>query len=309
MAGKSAISVYWVQGFDEYNFRDPTEFSKFDFQDVSKFTDEGVIEDYMSPYMQNVVDRQKDAAVKDFQRMQQEARCTGDTTVWRLRKQPENSCKTCWLKKICKTSLAIYRHKANSKAFEQAASMFGQDRSAMMEQESKRYNELAAREKAQAEEYARAGDQAAAERARIQAAQYEDYARVQANQAQEDRAAAQFGIDAAGAASEQAAQLAKLQQMARAGDLEAIQALGAVGKQLDLREQAALDLAYEDFLRQQGYGKEQLNFLSGILRGMPAQMGLTEQRLLQQNPLQQALGAGIGGVSLIKALGGLIRIY
>ena len=173
-----------------------------------------------------------------------------------------------------------------------------------MEQESKRYNELAAREKAQAEEYARAGDQAAAERARVQAAQYEDYARVQANQAQEDRAAAQFGIDAAGAASEQAAQLAKLQQMARAGDLEAIQALGAVGQQLDLREQAALDLDYEDFLRQQGYGKEQLNFLSGILRGMPAQMGLTEQRLLQQNPLQQALGAGIGGVSLIKALGG-----
>ena len=92
--------------------------------------------------------------------------------------------------------------------------------------------------------------------------------------------------------------------MARAGNMQAIEALAAVGKQMDLREQAALDLAYEDFLRQQGYGRDQLNFFSSILRGMPAQMGMTEQRLLQVNPLQQALGAGIGGVSLYKALGG-----
>ena len=91
--------------------------------------------------------------------------------------------------------------------------------------------------------------------------------------------------------------------MARAGNVQAIEALGTVGKQLDLREQAQLDLAYEDFLRQQGYGRDQLNFLSGILRGMPAQMGLTEQRMLQNNPLQQAMGAGLGAVSLMRALG------
>ena len=243
--------------------------------------------------------RQKDAAVKDFQRMQQgrDAQAMMNGRLRGGRKFLQDM-----LAEDLQDQLGDIQAQGQQQAFEQAASMFGQDRSAMMEQESK-HNELAAREKAQAEEYAREAT-AAAERARIQAAQYEDYARVQANQAQEDRAAAQFGIDAAGAASEQAAQLAKLQQMARAGDLEAIQALGAVGQQLDLREQAALDLDYEDFLRQQGYGKEQLNFLSGILRGMPAQMGLTEQRLLQQNPLQQALGAGIGGVSLIKALGG-----
>jgi len=301
--GSQPFQFTGFQGFDEYNFRDPTEFSKFDFQDVSKFTDEGVIEDYMSPYMQNVVDRQKDAAVKDFQRMQQGR----DAQAIRQSGGLESGRKflqDMLAEEDLQDQLGDIQAQGQQQAFEQAASMFGQDRTAMMEQESRRYNELAARERAQAEEFARAGDQAAAEKARVQAAQYEDFARTQANQAQEDRAAAQFGIDAAGAASEQAAQLAKLQQMARAGDLEAIQALGAVGQQLDLREQAALDLDYEDFLRQQGYGKEQLNFLSGILRGMPAQMGLTEQRLLQQNPLQQALGAGIGGVSLIKALGG-----
>ena len=136
--------------------------------------------------------------------------------------------------------------------------------------------------------------QAAAEAARVQAAKYEDQARIQAAQAAENRAAEQFGLDAAAAAGTQAAQLAKLNEMARAGNIQAIEALGTVGKQLDLREQAQLDLAYEDFLRQQGYGRDQLNFLSGILRGMPAQMGLTEQRMLQNNPLQQAMGAGLG---------------
>ena len=175
--------------------------------------------------MQSVVDRQKDEAVRDFERMQQ----SRDAQAIRQSGTLDSGRKflqDMLAEEDLQDTLGDIQAQGQQQAFEQAQAMFGQDRSVMMEQESKRYNELAAREKAQAEEYARAGDQAAAEAARIQAAQYEDYARIQAAQAQEDRAAAQFGLDAAGAASEQAAQLAKLQQMARAGDLEAIQALG-----------------------------------------------------------------------------------
>ena len=302
-AGAQPFKFTGFGGFDQYNFRGPAEFSQFDFQDPTKFTDQGVIEEYMSPYMQNVVDRQKDAAVRDFERMQQ----SRDAQAIRQSGTLDSGRKflqDMLAEEDLQDTLGDIQAQGQQQAFEQAQAMFGQDRSVMMEQESKRYNELAARERAQAEEFARAGDQAAAEAARVQAAQYEDFARTQAAQAQENRLAAQFGVDTAGAAGAQAAQLAKLQEMARAGDMQAIEALAAVGKQMDLREQAALDLAYEDFLRQQGYGRDQLNFFSGILRGMPAQMGLTEQRLLQTNPLQQALGAGIGGVSLYKALGG-----
>ena len=36
-----------------------THTSLVDYSDVQKFTDEGVMDDYMSPYMQAVVDRQK----------------------------------------------------------------------------------------------------------------------------------------------------------------------------------------------------------------------------------------------------------
>jgi len=302
-AGAQPFQFGRFDGFQGYNFRDPSQFSEFQFQDVQKFTDPNVVSDYMSPYMQNVVDRQKEAARRDFQRSQsardaQAIRQSGGLESGRKFLQDMLA------EEDLQDQLGDIQAQGQQQAFEQAATMFGQDRAAIMEQEGRRLGELAERERAQAAEFARAGDQAAAERARVQAAQYEDAARVQANQAQEDRAAATFGITAAEAAGAQAAQLAKLQEMARAGDMQAIEALGAVGKQMDLREQAAQDLAYEDFLRQQGYGRDQLNFLSGILRGMPSQMGLTEQRLLQVNPLQQALGAGIGGVSLYKALQG-----
>lgn len=288
--------------FQQFDFRDPTQFSKFDFQDVQKFTDEGVMDDYMSPYMQAVVDRQKKGLIDDFKK--QSLQREGD-----LAKQTGGleSSRAFLVNQAAESDLldrlADVEATGQEKAFEMAMNQFSQDRSVQMEQESKRASELAAREKAQAQEYARAGDQAAAEAARVQAAKYEDEARIQAAQAAENRAAEQFGLDAAAAAGTQAAQLAKLQEMARQGDMQAIEALATVGKQMDLREQAALDLAYEDFLRQQGYGRDQLNFLSGILRGMPSQMGLTEQRMLQNNPLQQALGAGIGTVSLMRALG------
>ncbi len=288
--------------FKEFNFRGPQEFSRFDFQDTQKFTDEGVMDDYMSPYMEAVVERQKKGLIDDFK--EQSLKREGD-----LAKQTGGleSSRAFLVNQAAESDLldrlSDVEATGQEKAFEMAMNQFSQDRSVQMEQESKRFNELASREKAQAAEYARAGDQAAAEAARVQAAKYEDQARIQAAQAAENRAAEQFGLDAAAAAGTQAAQLAKLNEMARQGNIQAIEALGTVGKQLDLREQAQLDLAYEDFLRQQGYGRDQLNFLSGILRGMPAQMGLTEQRMLQNNPLQQAMGAGLGAVSLMRALG------
>lgn len=288
--------------FQEFGFRGPQEFSRFDFQDTQKFTDEGVMDDYMSPYMKAVVERQKKGLMDDYN--EQSLKREGDLT-----KQTGGleSSRAFLVNQAAESDLldrlSDVEATGQEKAFEMAMNQFGQDRSIQMEQESKKFNELASREKAQAAEYARAGDQAAAEAARVQAAQYEDQARIQAAQASENRAAEQFGLDAAGAAGTQAAQLAKLNEMARQGNIQAIEALGTVGKQMDLREQAQLDLAYEDFLRQQGYGRDQLNFLSGILRGMPSQMGLTEQRMLQNNPLQQAMGAGLGAVSLMRALG------
>ena len=54
-AGAQPFQFAGFDGFDQYNFRGPAEFSQFDFQDPAKFTDEGVIEDYMSPYMLSLI--------------------------------------------------------------------------------------------------------------------------------------------------------------------------------------------------------------------------------------------------------------
>jgi CRISPR/Cas system-associated protein endoribonuclease Cas2 len=69
------------------------------------------------------------------------------------------------------------------------------------------------------------------------------------------------------------------------------------------REQAGLDVAYQDFLRQQGYPMEQLGAYSQFIRGLPVQgAGTTTSYQPQPSPLQQALGAGISAYGLYRGL-------
>jgi len=80
--------------------------------------------------------------------------------------------------------------------------------------------------------------------------------------------------------------------------------LEAVGKAETAREQQALDIAYQDYLRQRDYPREQLQFMSSILRGVPVSPSQEQASFQQVNPYQQLLGTGISGLSLYRALGG-----
>jgi len=67
--------------------------------------------------------------------------------------------------------------------------------------------------------------------------------------------------------------------------------------------QASLDIGYEDFLRQQGFTKDQLGFYSNILRGVPVQPQQTVSTFQAQPSLfQSVLGAGLSGLGLYNAL-------
>jgi hypothetical protein len=109
-------------------------------------------------------------------------------------------------------------------------------------------------------------------------------------------------LDAAGKAGQQ---LTSLGQEARAAEIQNAQLLEAIGRAQQGEAQAGLDIGYQDFLRQQGYPAEQLGFYSDILRGLPvANAGTTTQTgSVYTNPAQQALGAGLTGLSLYKAYG------
>ena len=79
--------------------------------------------------------------------------------------------------------------------------------------------------------------------------------------------------------------------------------LAGVGGALDAQSQQELDLDYTDFLNQRDFPAQQLNYYSGILRGVPiAPSQETTTFQAPPNQLSQLLGLGVGGLGLAKAL-------
>jgi hypothetical protein len=93
-------------------------------------------------------------------------------------------------------------------------------------------------------------------------------------------------------------------QQQRAADIQGAQLLETIGRDVRAEDQARLDMAYEDFVRQRDFPISQYERMAGILRGIPVTPNVEEQRFASYNPVQQALGAGISGLGLYKGLAG-----
>jgi len=125
--------------------------------------------------------------------------------------------------------------------------------------------------------------------ARVQAAQLGGAERLQE---------AQYGLQAAAAAAGMDPQILQ-QQLSQAG---ALQGVGAAYQKMD---QANLDLAYQDFLNQRDFERRQLQFLAGLLQGVP----VTPQSEVYQYQAPgsftgQLAGAGLGALGAYKTLTG-----
>jgi hypothetical protein len=68
------------------------------------------------------------------------------------------------------------------------------------------------------------------------------------------------------------------------------------------QQQAALDLAYQDFLAQQQYPYKQLGFMSDLLRGSANLAGTGGKTVYEAPPsmAQQIVGPGLLGLGLYK---------
>ena len=119
-----------------------------------------------------------------------------------------------------------------------------------------------------------------------------------------DKAAGLFQADrAADVQAEQlglgaATQFAGLGERRRMGAIDDAKLLETIGKAGMGREQTGLDLAYQDFVRQQAYPQERLGLFSSILRGVPVTPSQTQTTYQPFDPFGRAIGLGL------TALGG-----
>ena len=119
-----------------------------------------------------------------------------------------------------------------------------------------------------------------------------------------DKAAGLFQADrAADVQAEQlglgaATQFAGLGERRRMGAIDDAKLLETIGKAGMGREQAGLDLAYQDFVRQQAFPQERLGLFSSVLRGIPVTPSQTQTTYQPFDPFGRAIGLGL------TALGG-----
>lgn len=236
-------------------FEEGQDFALDPLTGVTQFTAADA-ESYMDPYLQSVLERQKEGAITDFERQQ-----------------------------------------ASRDATAVQAGAFGGSRQAVQQYLAEegladRLADIEATGRQQA--YGTGREAFEADRAAT--------LQVETAQAELDQAAERLGMSAAEAAAMGGERLAGLEEKARSGDVDSAKLLEAIGRDKEAREQLGADITYQDFIRQRDFPREQLQFYSSILRGVPVSPSQEQASITPVNPYQQLLGTGIAGLSLFKAL-------
>jgi len=116
--------------------------------------------------------------------------------------------------------------------------------------------------------------------------------------------AGDLGLRGAAQAGQMAGLIGDLGTATQQADLQRLQAQSASEAQVRAMEQQELDQDYADFLRQRDYPMEQLGYFSNILRGLPIQLGSTATTYAQPPSMASQLGgAGLGALGLYNLLG------
>ena len=111
-------------------------------------------------------------------------------------------------------------------------------------------------------------------------------------------------------------QLASQAQLGQGMGLADASALQAIGQAQEDKTQQSLNLGYQDFLKQRDYPRNQVEWFSNILRGVPAptqttstSTGPATQSQLAPNPLSSLAGTALGIYGLTRGYrgGGKVR--
>lgn len=222
---------------------------------------------YMSPYIQAVLDRQKAAALQDFQRSNID-RQTAYTQAGAFGGS-RSAVGNYLAEEGMLNRMADIDASGMQSAYTNAQQQYNTDRAARLQAEG--MNE--------------------------ESEQFGDTQRMSAQQANQKAFLDSIGLGLQGSET-----MGQLGQTAQTAELERLKALAGIGGQQQDYQQSLLDQAYTDFVNQRDYNKQQLSWYGGILHGQPVSAN-TDVTTAQPapNPLSQALGLGIGGYGLINA--------
>ena len=267
---------------------------------LESFTGQGTAEQFMSPYMQQVVDTQKRAATREAQIAQMQADLAAP------RQGSYGGARQALMQAERERGLLDRLNQIQASgsqaAFEQAQRAFEQEQARGLQAglQTQQLGTQTGLQNLQAllgVQQLGAGQSLEAQRANQQALM-----EAQRMAEQSRQFGATTGLQGFQTALQGAGQLAQIGRDVQTADLARLQAQQSVANAEQQMEQRRLDQAYQDFIAQREYPYRQLEFYNAMLRGLPVQANTTStQYNAQPNIAQQVLGYGIPALALSKA--------
>lgn len=258
-------------GIGAFSEADPYKFSAYNYSDSGTF-DANAAKQYMSPYVQNVLDLQKQQQERDYQ-IQNATRNSNAVQAGAF-----GGSRQAVQQGLAENDLLNRQNLTEatglSNAYTDAQKMYEQDRAARMKTDENKAAEVS---------------------------------RVQAGQAGENLSRDTLGLKGIELTGNMANQGSQLEARARAGDIEAQKLLEASGTYDRNIEQQGLDVGYQNFVDQRDWNQNQANNYSNIVAGLPVgNVGKTTETSTPAKGswLQQLAGAGIAALGAYNSLTG-----
>jgi hypothetical protein len=280
---------------------------------TGSFTAPGAAQQFMSPYMQNVVDVQKQEAVRDAQKAQlaQNLGAARQGTYGGARQllagtERERNLGQQLAQIQATGSQSAYDAAQRAFEAEQGRGLQAQQITGQFGLTAAQANQQAAQQAALQNLQARLGVQQFGAQQGLESQRLNQQALIEAQRMAEQ--SRQFGTTAglqgAQAATQAGATLGQLGTAQQAAGIDLAKAQEAFGGMTQAEKQKALDLQYQDFITQQQYPYKQLGFMSDILRGSANLAGTGGKTIYEAPPsgTAQLLGTGLGAASIYNLL-------
>lgn len=291
----------------------------FQMQGPQSFTQQGTAQQYMSPYMQDVVDVQKQQAIRDAQQGQLAANlgAVRQGTYGGARQLLASTER----ERNLGNQLANIQAQGQQQAFQNAQQQFNAEQAAQQQAAQQnlqaalgvqglgaQYGTQMALANLSNAQQARVQNQAAQlqqqglnQQQALQAAlaNQQQYMAAQQQTEQSRQFAAQNALAGYGQAGQMAQTLGNLGQYQQQADISRLGAQQAIGTEQQKQQQSILDQQYADFLRQRDWQLENLGYYSNLMRGIPVGTNTTSTTYAPPPSLAaQVLGTGLGGLSM-----------